>query len=275
MKPKPYVSVTLEGPDDGGDFGRNTPGTRTGGIQEALDYAHAHSRDVWIWGGRGGVHDGVGSSHNIYILEGDAARPLEPGLPPRRGQLPAVLHRGERPRHPFRQPDELPLQVRTRKLRLPRRGGGDPAGDPRPGRLHLRHRLGLRLRLRRLQPPAGDRHPPRLVARPRSSTASCSPRRRTRAAPACTSATATAAATTSATTPSRSSTETSTTRPGTAPACASATRSRTRSGTTGSPSPSTRRGRRTSTRRRAATSRWRTSSPTTLSARLSAPSATC
>ena len=69
MKPKPYVSVTLEGPDDGGDFGRNTPATRTGGIQEALDYAHAHSRDVWIWGGRGGVHDGVGSPHNIYTLE--------------------------------------------------------------------------------------------------------------------------------------------------------------------------------------------------------------
>ena len=77
--------------------------------------------------------------------------------------------------------------------------------------------------LRRLQPPAGDRHPPRLFPRPHRPTASCSPRRRTRAAPASASATATAAATTSATTASRSSTETSTTRPGTAPACASAT----------------------------------------------------
>ena len=67
--PRPFVNVTLEGPDDGGDFGRNTPATGTGGIQEALDYAHAHARDVWIWGGRGGVHDGVGSSDNIYALE--------------------------------------------------------------------------------------------------------------------------------------------------------------------------------------------------------------
>ena len=34
-----YVVVTPEGPDDGGDFGPNTPGTRTAGIQEALNYA--------------------------------------------------------------------------------------------------------------------------------------------------------------------------------------------------------------------------------------------
>ena len=48
---KPHVTVTLEGPDDGGDFGPNTPGTGTSGIQEAMDYAVAHSRDVQIWGG--------------------------------------------------------------------------------------------------------------------------------------------------------------------------------------------------------------------------------
>lgn len=66
---KPFVNVTLEGPDDGGDFGRNTPGTGTGGIQEAIDYAHANFRDVYIWGGRGGVHDGVGTSANVYHLD--------------------------------------------------------------------------------------------------------------------------------------------------------------------------------------------------------------
>ena len=66
---RPFVSVTLEGPDDGGDFGRNTPGTATGGIQEAIDYAHANLRDVYIWGGRGGVHEGVGTSGNVYHLE--------------------------------------------------------------------------------------------------------------------------------------------------------------------------------------------------------------
>jgi hypothetical protein len=48
-KRKPYVFVTLEGPDDGGDFGPNTPGTKTSGIQEALNYAHEHCRDVYIF----------------------------------------------------------------------------------------------------------------------------------------------------------------------------------------------------------------------------------
>ena len=58
---KPYVYVTLEGPDDGGDFGPNTPGTRTSGIQEALDHAVANSRDVHIWGGHIG--------DNVYRLQ--------------------------------------------------------------------------------------------------------------------------------------------------------------------------------------------------------------
>ena len=66
---KPYVFVTLEGPDDGGDFGPNTPGTRTSGIQEALDYAHEHCRDVYVWGGRGGMHDGKGVPGNVYTLD--------------------------------------------------------------------------------------------------------------------------------------------------------------------------------------------------------------
>ncbi|MDP7619929.1 MAG: hypothetical protein QF652_06785 [Dehalococcoidia bacterium] len=65
---KPYVYVTLEGPDDGGDFGRNTPGTRSGGIQEAVDYAHANFRDVYVFGGRGGMHDTKGYDDNVYLL---------------------------------------------------------------------------------------------------------------------------------------------------------------------------------------------------------------
>ena len=36
---KPFVTVTQNGPDDGGDFGPYTPGTQTSGIQEALNYA--------------------------------------------------------------------------------------------------------------------------------------------------------------------------------------------------------------------------------------------
>jgi len=66
---KPYVFVTLQGPDDGGDFGPNTPGTRTSGFQEAFDYAHEHCRDVYVWGGRGGMHDGKGVSGNVYTLD--------------------------------------------------------------------------------------------------------------------------------------------------------------------------------------------------------------
>ena len=34
-----YVVVTQNGPEDGGDFGPNTPGTKTAGIQEAINYA--------------------------------------------------------------------------------------------------------------------------------------------------------------------------------------------------------------------------------------------
>lgn len=66
---KPFIFVTLQGPDDGGDFGPGTPGTKTGGIQEAIDHAHNICRDVYIWGGRGGLHEGKGLPDNIYRLE--------------------------------------------------------------------------------------------------------------------------------------------------------------------------------------------------------------
>jgi len=66
---KPYVYVTLEGPDDGGDFGPHTLGTRTSGIKEALDYAHENCRDVYIFGGRGGLHAGVSVPDNVYTLD--------------------------------------------------------------------------------------------------------------------------------------------------------------------------------------------------------------
>ncbi len=70
MSPRqPWICVTPEGPDDGGDFGPRTPGTRTSGIQEALDAAHALCRDVYISGGRGGLHRGEGVARNIYTLD--------------------------------------------------------------------------------------------------------------------------------------------------------------------------------------------------------------
>jgi hypothetical protein len=46
-----YVVVSPNGPRDGGDFGPHTPGTKTSGIQEALDFAKEHVRDVYVCGG--------------------------------------------------------------------------------------------------------------------------------------------------------------------------------------------------------------------------------
>jgi len=46
-----YVVVTPNGPDDGGDFGRHTTATKTSGLQEAVDFAKANRRDMYIAGG--------------------------------------------------------------------------------------------------------------------------------------------------------------------------------------------------------------------------------
>jgi hypothetical protein len=57
-----YVVVTPEGPRDGGDFGRYTPGTKTAGIQEALDFAQKSRARTWAspsW-----------SAKNVYIARG-------------------------------------------------------------------------------------------------------------------------------------------------------------------------------------------------------------
>lgn len=45
------VVVTPQGPTDGGDFGPNTPGTKTSGLQEAINHAREFQRDVYIAGG--------------------------------------------------------------------------------------------------------------------------------------------------------------------------------------------------------------------------------
>ena len=66
---RPQIQVTLQGPADGGDFGPLTPDTRTAGLQEAIDCAHDQGRDVYIWGGRGGLHRGEGLPGNIYALD--------------------------------------------------------------------------------------------------------------------------------------------------------------------------------------------------------------
>ena len=46
-----YVVVSPQGPTDGGNFGPNTPGTRTSGLQEAINHAREIQRDVYIVGG--------------------------------------------------------------------------------------------------------------------------------------------------------------------------------------------------------------------------------
>jgi hypothetical protein len=45
-----YVLVTPDGPRDGGDFGKYTPGTKTAGIQDAIDFAVANHKNVFIAG---------------------------------------------------------------------------------------------------------------------------------------------------------------------------------------------------------------------------------
>lgn len=46
-----YVTVTPHGPEDGGQFGPETPGTKTSGLQEAFNQAKATGRDMYIVGG--------------------------------------------------------------------------------------------------------------------------------------------------------------------------------------------------------------------------------
>lgn len=45
------IVVTPNGPQDGGDFGPHTPGTKTSGLQEAFDAAKAQAKDLYISGG--------------------------------------------------------------------------------------------------------------------------------------------------------------------------------------------------------------------------------
>ena len=45
------IVVSPNGPADGGDFGPQTPNTKTSGLQEALDAAKARAKDVYLAGG--------------------------------------------------------------------------------------------------------------------------------------------------------------------------------------------------------------------------------
>ena len=50
-KPTNQIVVSPQGPRDGGDFGPHTPGTKTSGLQEALDAAKRQAKDVYLAGG--------------------------------------------------------------------------------------------------------------------------------------------------------------------------------------------------------------------------------
>lgn len=62
-----YVVISPEGPSDGGDFGPKTPGTKTSGFQEALNYAKAHGRDVYVVGG--GMKYAIGGATRYWLDE--------------------------------------------------------------------------------------------------------------------------------------------------------------------------------------------------------------
>ena len=46
-----YIVISPNGPKDGGDFGRHTPGTQTSGLQEAFNFAKNSIREVYVIGG--------------------------------------------------------------------------------------------------------------------------------------------------------------------------------------------------------------------------------
>src|SRR5688572_4795229 len=50
LRPGYYVA-SPNGPQDGGDFGPGTPGTKTSGLQEAFDACKRDKRDLYIVGG--------------------------------------------------------------------------------------------------------------------------------------------------------------------------------------------------------------------------------
>jgi hypothetical protein len=60
-----YLVVTPNGPEDGGDFGRKTPGTKTAGLQEAFQRAHAEVKDVYIVGGGANAPAGKGVAYRL------------------------------------------------------------------------------------------------------------------------------------------------------------------------------------------------------------------
>jgi len=63
---KKIITVTPNGPDDGGDFGPNTPGTTSGGVNEALAYAKANGIDIILTPDRI-IFVGQGANNNLEI----------------------------------------------------------------------------------------------------------------------------------------------------------------------------------------------------------------
>src|SRR2546425_9503341 len=73
---KPFVVVSPNGPNDDGDYGSNTPGTSTSGIQEAFDFLAGGSGGVLlfcpgVYNCSSGISINVPAAGNIdYIIQG-------------------------------------------------------------------------------------------------------------------------------------------------------------------------------------------------------------
>jgi len=77
---KKIITVTPNGPDDGGDFGPNTPGTTSGGVNEALAYAQANGIDIILTPDTV-IFVGQSINTNLEINLNNRASPLIPGDP--------------------------------------------------------------------------------------------------------------------------------------------------------------------------------------------------
>ena len=72
---KKIITITPNGPDDGGDFGPNTPGTTSGGVNEALAYAQANGIDIILTPDRV-IFVGQGGNKNLEINLNGQTSPL-------------------------------------------------------------------------------------------------------------------------------------------------------------------------------------------------------
>ena len=129
--------VTPDGPEDGGDFGPRTPGTKTSGLQEAFDAAKARGMDLYIAGGSWTAEK---TRPIVYVLHETLRIPVDAGLSAGQRPLRDPPRPEDRRCHRLRQPDELLLSVWDSGFRVERRHGA-AAARPRLARTASRSSL--------------------------------------------------------------------------------------------------------------------------------------